>query len=108
MQLCKTLVTHNHEIPHFAAVYNVCKLFSISESMRVSVYTYSDYTSPKLAFGDGTNRCALRNAFRDLSHDKWATRLPIVMRESYKKFKKSKANCKVMCKYYYSICKLLK
>lgn len=68
----------------------------ISESTRVSVLTYSDYTVTKLSFGDGVNRCALRNAFHDMSHERWGTRIQPVLREAFKKFRKSKATCKVM------------
>ncbi|XP_063868996.1 uncharacterized protein LOC135105030 isoform X2 [Scylla paramamosain] len=68
----------------------------ISRTNRVSVMTYSDYTQSKLSFGEGTNKCALKNAFRDLSHQKWPTRLEVVLREAFKKFKKSKASCKVL------------
>ncbi|KAK7063304.1 hypothetical protein SK128_015289 [Halocaridina rubra] len=68
----------------------------VSESLRVGVMTYSDSIVSKLAFGQGTNRCALRDAFRDLSHPKWATRLQPVLREAFKKLKKSKSKCKVL------------
>lgn len=68
----------------------------ISETNRVSVMTYSDYVDPKLTFGEGTNSCALRDAFKNLTHQKWTTRLEPVLREVFKKFRKSKANCKVM------------
>lgn len=69
----------------------------ISETNRVSVMTYSDYMDSKLSFGEGTNSCALRDAFKDLTHQKWTTRLEPVLREAFKKFRKSKTSCKVMC-----------
>lgn len=68
----------------------------ISESTRVSVMTYSDYTSTKLPFGRGIHHCALRDAFSDLSHKKWTTRIQPVLKEVFKRFMKSKANCKVL------------
>lgn len=68
----------------------------ISKSLRVSVMTYSDYIETKLSFGRGVDRCALREAFKDLSHKKWPTRLEQVLREAFKKLKKSKIGCKVL------------
>lgn len=65
----------------------------------MSIVTYSDYTDVKLPFGEGTNKCALRDAFRDLSHTQWPTRLEPVLRETFKKFRKSKAACKVLCEW---------
>ncbi|XP_050736343.1 uncharacterized protein LOC127008378 isoform X2 [Eriocheir sinensis] len=68
----------------------------ISETNRVSIVTYSDYIDFKLSFGEGTNNCALRDAFKDLTHQQWTTRLEPVMRDTFKKFRKSKGSCKVM------------
>ncbi|KAG0726647.1 Low-density lipoprotein receptor-related protein 2 [Chionoecetes opilio] len=68
----------------------------VSETNRVSVVTYSDYLDMKLSFGKGTNKCALRDAFKDLTHQKWTTRLEPVMREAFKKLRKSLSSCKVL------------
>ena len=67
--------------------------------MRVSIMTYSDSIVNRLTFGEGTNRCALQRAFENLEHPKWPTDLSRVLREVFKKFKKSKSRCKVLCKF---------
>ena len=74
-------------------------IYSISESIRVSIMTYSDHINSNLAFGLGTNKCALKKAFENLNHETWSTRLQPVLRKIVKKFKKSKSECKVLCKY---------
>ncbi|MCL4118645.1 UNVERIFIED_CONTAM: hypothetical protein GTU68_028097 [Idotea baltica] len=68
----------------------------ISKEVRVAAVSFSDYANPKLSFGKGTNICALTEALKDLSHDKWATRIEPVLRDAQKKFKKSKKPCKVL------------
>ncbi|RXG69653.1 Transmembrane protease serine 6 [Armadillidium vulgare] len=47
----------------------------VSDDIRVSAVLYSDYVNSKLSFAKGTNQCALSRALKDLSHDKWATRI---------------------------------
>lgn len=69
----------------------------VSDEMRVSVMTYSDKLQQKLAFGKGTNHCALRDAFQTaFIHDRWPTNIRSVLREAFKKFKKSKSDCKIL------------
>ncbi|XP_037779211.1 very low-density lipoprotein receptor-like [Penaeus monodon] len=64
--------------------------------MRVGLAMYSDHVTQKLSLGRGVHHCALRDAFKDLSHPRFPTRLEPVLRETFKKFKKSKAPCKVL------------
>ena len=78
-----------HNYYHFAR---------ISKKNRVSVLSYSDYTESKLSFSRGTDACALRDSLKDTEHEKWSTRLEPVLREAFKKLKKSKKECKVLCK----------
>ncbi|XP_018011167.1 uncharacterized protein LOC108668452, partial [Hyalella azteca] len=68
----------------------------VSEEVRVAVMTYSDYLETKLPLSDGTNSCALRKAFEDLDHKMWSTKLQPVLREVFKKFKKSTRTCKLL------------
>nr|XP_027213505.1 uncharacterized protein LOC113806552 [Penaeus vannamei] len=68
----------------------------ISDTMRVGLAMYSDHVTQKLSLGMGIHHCALRDAFKDLSHPRFPTRLEPVLRETFKKFKKSKAPCKVL------------
>ncbi|CAL4098390.1 unnamed protein product, partial [Meganyctiphanes norvegica] len=69
----------------------------VSDSARVSVMTYSDSLEQKLPFGKGTNHCALRDAFKGpFTHKRWATHIRPVLREAFKRFKKSKSECKIL------------
>ncbi|KAF2355828.1 Low-density lipoprotein (LDL) receptor class A repeat [Trinorchestia longiramus] len=68
----------------------------VSEDVRVSLMTYSDYLETKLPFTNGTNSCALRKALEKLDHKMWATKMQPVLRDVFKKFKKSTKACKVM------------
>lgn len=68
----------------------------ISHRVRVSLMTYSDYIEVKLPFNNGTNTCALRKAFDHLEHKMWSTKMSFVLREVFKRFKKSTSRCKVL------------
>lgn len=69
----------------------------VSDEMRVSVMTYSDTLQQKLSFGKGTNHCALRDAFQTAFIQKrWPTHIRPVLREAFKRFKKSKSDCKIL------------
>ncbi|KAK4309341.1 hypothetical protein Pmani_019024 [Petrolisthes manimaculis] len=86
----------SNTLPAQANLVHIIAETIVSESVRIGLMTYSDDVTLKLAFGRGTNKCSLRQAFRNLTQPLWSTRLEPVVRAVFKRFKKSKSACKVL------------